>query len=133
MTEARTYKEKKTERVRKSVKILLMTSKCFYNSKRRHGSSAQILPTEYENQSIHRHGSVWIIGGDSVQRILRVMEFGEKISFFYFSVTLPSELWVYVLSPIFINTFPSMLPLTTNAMLLYTHLLCSPLVSSKQV
>ncbi|WP_152537848.1 IS3 family transposase, partial [Enterobacter sp. DC1] len=30
----------------------------FYNSKRRHGSSAQMPPTEYENQYYQRLGSV---------------------------------------------------------------------------
>ncbi|QJY62565.1 IS3 family transposase [Salmonella enterica] len=37
----------------------------FYNSKRRHGSSNQMSPTEYENQYYQRLGSVWIIRGDS--------------------------------------------------------------------
>lgn len=37
----------------------------FYNSKRRHGSSDQISPTEYANQYYQRPGSVWIIRGDS--------------------------------------------------------------------
>lgn len=37
----------------------------FYNSKRRHGSSDQMSPTEYENQYYQRLGSVWIIRGDS--------------------------------------------------------------------
>ena len=37
----------------------------FYNSKRRHGSSNQMSPTEYENQFYQRLGSVWIIRGDS--------------------------------------------------------------------
>lgn len=39
----------------------------FYHSKRRHGSSAQMSPTEYENQYYQRPGSVWIIRGDSQQ------------------------------------------------------------------
>ncbi|SUF18500.1 transposase IS3 [Salmonella enterica] len=39
----------------------------FYNSKRRHGSSNQMSPTEYENQYYQRLGSVWIIRGDSSQ------------------------------------------------------------------
>jgi len=38
----------------------------FYNSKRRHGSSDQAPPTEYENQYYQRFRSVWIIRGDSV-------------------------------------------------------------------
>ncbi len=37
----------------------------FYNSKRRHGSSDQMPPTEYENQYYQRLISVWIIRGDS--------------------------------------------------------------------
>lgn len=37
----------------------------FYNSKRRHGSSDQMSPTEYENQYYQRLGRVWIIRGDS--------------------------------------------------------------------
>jgi putative transposase len=37
----------------------------FYNSKRRHGSSDQMSPTEYENQYYQRLASVWIIRGDS--------------------------------------------------------------------
>ena len=37
----------------------------FYNSKRRHGSSDQMPPTEYENQYYRRLRSVWIIRGDS--------------------------------------------------------------------
>lgn len=37
----------------------------FYNSKRRHGSSDQMSPTEYENQYYQRLGSVQIIRGDS--------------------------------------------------------------------
>lgn len=37
----------------------------FYNSKRRHGSSDQMPPTEYENQYYQRLRSVWIIRGDS--------------------------------------------------------------------
>jgi putative transposase len=38
----------------------------FYNSKRRHGSSDQMPPTEYENQYYQRLRSVWIIRGDSM-------------------------------------------------------------------
>ncbi|EMD0830628.1 IS3 family transposase [Morganella morganii] len=38
----------------------------FYNSKRRHGSSNQMSPTEYENQYYQRLRSVWIIRGDSI-------------------------------------------------------------------
>lgn len=38
----------------------------FYNSKRRHGSSDKMPPTEYENQYYQRPGSVWIIRGDSI-------------------------------------------------------------------
>ncbi|WMY38079.1 IS3 family transposase (plasmid) [Citrobacter freundii] len=38
----------------------------FYNSKRRHGSSNQMSPTEYENQYYQRLRSVQIIRGDSV-------------------------------------------------------------------
>ncbi|MGF3693873.1 EAL domain-containing protein, partial [Salmonella enterica] len=41
----------------------------FYNSKRRHGSSDQMSPTEYENQYYQRLGSVWIIRGDSILKI----------------------------------------------------------------
>ncbi len=37
----------------------------FYNSKRRHGSSGQMPPTEYENQYYQRLRSAWIIRGDS--------------------------------------------------------------------
>ena len=37
----------------------------FYNSKRRHGSSNQMSPTEYENQYYQRLGSAWITRGDS--------------------------------------------------------------------
>jgi putative transposase len=37
----------------------------FYNSKRRHGSSDQMPPAEYENQYYRRLRSVWIIRGDS--------------------------------------------------------------------
>ncbi|HCJ7750349.1 TPA: IS3 family transposase [Citrobacter freundii] len=37
----------------------------FYNSKRRHGSSNQMSPTEYENQYYQRLRSVQIIRGDS--------------------------------------------------------------------
>jgi len=40
----------------------------FYNSKRRHGSSDQMSPTEYEKQYYQRRGSVWIIRGDSFWR-----------------------------------------------------------------
>lgn len=39
----------------------------FYNSKRRHGSSNQMSPTEYENQYYQRLRSVWIIRGDSIR------------------------------------------------------------------
>ena len=42
----------------------------FYNSKRRHGSSDQMSPTEYENQYYQRLGSVWIIRGDSNNMVL---------------------------------------------------------------
>ncbi|MGF3694078.1 IS3 family transposase, partial [Salmonella enterica] len=42
----------------------------FYNSKRRHGSSDQMSPTEYENQYYQRLGSVWIIRGDSVSVLI---------------------------------------------------------------
>ena len=38
----------------------------FYNNKRRHGSSDEMSPIEYENQYYQRLGSVWIIRGDSV-------------------------------------------------------------------
>lgn len=37
----------------------------FYNSRRRHGSSDQVPPAEYENQYYPRFRSVWIIRGDS--------------------------------------------------------------------
>jgi len=37
----------------------------FHNSKRRHGSSAQVPPTECENQYYQRLGSLWIISGDA--------------------------------------------------------------------
>lgn len=40
--------------------------KMFYNSKRRHGSSGQISPTEYENQYYQRLESVQIVCGDSM-------------------------------------------------------------------
>ncbi len=43
----------------------------FYNSKRRHGSSNQMSPTEYENQYYQRLGSVYIIRGDSIACPLR--------------------------------------------------------------
>jgi putative transposase len=39
----------------------------FYNSKRRHGSSDQMPPTEYEKQYYRRLRSVWIILGDSAR------------------------------------------------------------------
>ncbi|HAU3361936.1 TPA: IS3 family transposase [Salmonella enterica subsp. salamae] len=44
----------------------------FYNSKRRHGSSDQMPPTEYENQYYQRLGSVWIIRGDSQSWLARL-------------------------------------------------------------
>lgn len=37
---------------------ILITSKCFINSKRRNGSSDQMPPTEYENQYYQRVRSV---------------------------------------------------------------------------
>ena len=48
----------------------------FYNSKRRHGSSDQMSPTEYENQYYQRLGSVQIIRGDSTDPF-----YGEKKCF----------------------------------------------------
>ncbi|WP_407302855.1 hypothetical protein [Klebsiella quasipneumoniae] len=57
-------KKRSTERGKKPAAISLVTSKCFitvrmfYNSKRRHGSSNQMSPTEYENQYYQRLGSV---------------------------------------------------------------------------
>lgn len=38
----------------------------FYNSKRRHGSSNLMPPTEYENQYYQRLRSIWIIRGDAI-------------------------------------------------------------------
>ena len=46
----------------------------FYNSKRRHGSSDQMSPTEYENQYYQRLGSVQIICGYSYHARTRISD-----------------------------------------------------------
>jgi putative transposase len=62
----------------------------FYNSKRRHGSSDQMSPTEYENQYYQRLASVWIIRGDSetiicisIPELIQINQL--RISHFYLS------------------------------------------------
>jgi len=59
----------------------------FYNSKRRHGSSDQMSPTEYENQYYQRLGSVQIIRGDSIanvfQQILTILIAYSLVTFNY--------------------------------------------------
>lgn len=47
----------------------------FYNSKRRHGSSDQMSPAEYDHQYYQRFRSVYIIRGDSVALIVVIIVF----------------------------------------------------------
>ena len=58
VVETRTDKEKILRNAGRSPQRYFDYIEMFYNSKRRHGSSDQMSPTEYENQYYQRLGSV---------------------------------------------------------------------------
>jgi putative transposase len=58
VVETRTDKEKDLRNAEEARSDIFDYIEMFYNSKRRHGSSDQMSPTEYENQYYQRLGSV---------------------------------------------------------------------------